>query len=291
MNTWEDFKRIASQRIITLANDVLADFSGNKRIFEQYDNPYDNPEFKNLAELEQEFRKLGKTDDSCASDHLRDFCIDFDYIPDRLYKLMQKLDWLDDETHAPKPYLSGFYSSSYHDFTNSPRTTKTTYFCTIDRYIQLLISNAELEYFYKDQQETVIEEKPRSVYDCHFSNGMQYVHPVDRGHYKGLTKDQYYAGFTERDQFLDDAIQRGTDLHLGCNLWRIYDDAVNSCGINNPINPYDWLFKHVTFNDKSIVISKPNDRILLLSGTKHIEFYDFIHGNGAYSERYGRPVN
>lgn len=304
MINYEESKRIASQRIMTLANDVLADFSGKKRIFEQYDNPYDNSEFKRLDELEKKFTSLNTTSNPGVIDSLRKFCIEFKYLPDRLYELMDKLGWLNVDTGAPMPHLNGFYSSSLEDYKHSPRTTKTIHFCNVHRYIELLIADADLAYFYNGGKTTEINQNDRdgivknsdspinrSIYDCCFSNGIEYICPADRGYYKGLSKEQYYAGFTKRDYQLDKAIQRGYDLRLSGNLWAIYDDAINTCKLDNPIDPYEWLFKHATINDKSMIISREQDRVLLLSKIKYIEYYDFIHGLGSYFERYGRPVN
>lgn len=304
MINYEEANRIASQRIITLANDVLADSKGNKRIFEQYDNPYNNPEFKLLDKLERKYIKSNKASDSGVIDSLREFCIEFEYIPDRLYNLMDKLGWLDFDTGAPMPYLNGFYSSSYQDYRHSKRATKTIHFCNVHRYIDLLFADSDLAYFYTDDETTETNQKDsdgvaknsdtpitKSIYGCCFSNGIEYVCPADRGYYKELTKDQYYAGFTKRDYLLDKAIQKGQTFSFSGNLWAIYDDAVNICKLDNPIDPYEWLFKYAAINDKSIVISRSNDRILLLSGAKHIAYYDFIHGSGSYFERYGRPVS
>lgn len=303
MINYEEANRIASQHIITLANDVLADSKGNKRIFEQYDNPYNNPEFKRLDKLERKYIKSNKASDSSVIDSLREFCIEFEYIPDRLYSLMDKLGWLDFDTGAPMPYLNGFYSSSYQDYRHSKRATKTIHFCNVHRYIELLITDADLAYFYNGGKTTEINQNDRdgiaknsdtpttrSIYDCCFSNGIEYTGRNNRGFYRGLSKEQYYTGFTKRDYQLDEAIQRGHNLRLSGNLWVIYDDAINTCKLDNPIDPYEWLFKYAAINDKSIVISRSNDRILLLSGAKHIAYYDFIHGLGSYFERYGRPV-
>jgi len=80
--------------------------------------------------------------------------------------------------------------------------------------------------------------KANGVYDCHFSNGIKYVAPCDRRFYRGLSKNEYYQGFTDRDKFLDAAIKRGYDLHLSGNLWHVYDDAVNNYSLT-PIDPYE----------------------------------------------------
>ncbi len=139
----------------------------------------------------------------------------------------------------------------------------------------------------KTQIQTPEQYTPCGLYTGQFSNGMDYLAPCDRGFYKA--KEEYCQGFTERDQLLDAAINRGYDLHLGGNLWHVYDDAVNNYSLT-PIDPYEWLFKHATLTNKSVIVSKVRDRILLLYGASHISYYDFIHGLGSYFDRYARPV-
>ncbi len=121
-------------------------------------------------------------------------------------------------------------------------------------------------------------------YDYSFSNGQKYISRNDR-----IFRPDYYNGFSERDKLLDDAIERGKDLHCTTDLWRIYDDAVMNYGLE-PINPYEWLFKHATLSDKSIIISIPHQRILLVRTWISTEYYDFIHGIGKHFNRYARPV-
>lgn len=129
----------------------------------------------------------------------------------------------------------------------------------------------------------------KSEYDCYFSNGIEYTARCDRGFFKGKPREEYYSGFTDRDYLLDAAINKGNDLRLGCNLWRIYDDAMSNYGLN-PIDPYEWLFKHATLSDTSIIISIPHKRILLLRSYIGAEYYDFIHGRGKAFARYSRPI-
>lgn len=129
----------------------------------------------------------------------------------------------------------------------------------------------------------------KSEYDCYFSNGIEYTARCDRGFFKGKPREEYYSGFTDRDYLLDAAINKGNDLRLGCNLWRIYDDAMSNYGLN-PIDPYNWLFEHAMMHDKTIVVSQPNDRFLALSGTAFMAYYDYIHGMGMYVERHLRPI-
>lgn len=111
------------------------------------------------------------------------------------------------------------------------------------------------------------------------------MHSAERDFYD---KD-YYSEFSERDRLLDDAITRGNELRCNTDLWRVYDDAVLNYGLD-PINPYEWLFKHATLSDKSIIISIPHRRILLLREYIGAEYYDFIHGRLKAFARYSRPI-
>lgn len=146
-----------------------------------------------------------------------------------------------------------------------------------------------------DNQTKLIHEEPItthqlpsskiSEYSYCFSNGKKYMYSGERDFYD---KD-YYNEFSERDRLLDDAITRGNDLRCNTDLWRVYDDAVLNYGLN-PINPYEWLFKHATLSDTSIIISIPHKRILLLRSYIGAEYYDFIHGRGKAFARYSRPI-
>ena len=129
-----------------------------------------------------------------------------------------------------------------------------------------------------------------SEHDYCFSNGIEYVPPIDRYNYRGLSREEYHKGFSERDKWLDDAINRGRDLHCDSDLWRVYDDAVLNYGLD-PIDPYEWLFNHATLSDKSIIISQPHKRILLVSTSVKAEYYVFIHGINKYWARYARAVD
>ncbi len=123
-----------------------------------------------------------------------------------------------------------------------------------------------------------------SEHDYCFSNGRQYRHPVDR-----FPRGEYDVNFSERDRLLDSAIQKGESMRRCTNLWHIYDDAVLNYELE-PINPYEWLFNHATLSEHSIIISKPTSRVLLVKTAIYGEYYDFIHGHGKQSLRYGRPV-
>lgn len=146
-----------------------------------------------------------------------------------------------------------------------------------------------------DNQAKFIHEEPITTHqlpksevsqsDYCFSNGKKYMCTGDRI----LCDKDYYNGFSERDKFLDDAITRGNDLHCNTDLWRVYDDAVLNYGLK-PIDPYEWLFKHATLNDKSIIISIPHKRILLIRAWISAEYYDFIHGRLKSFARYARPI-
>lgn len=129
-----------------------------------------------------------------------------------------------------------------------------------------------------------LPESQSREYDYQFSNGQKYIHPNDR-----LFRPKYYNGFSERDKLLDDAITRGSELQFNANLWRIYDDALLNYELE-PMNPYEWLFKHATLNKHSIILSIPHNRILLVRTAIGNEYYDFIHGSGAHFKRYSRPI-
>lgn len=146
----------------------------------------------------------------------------------------------------------------------------------------------ELNYDFEHEEPIIIHKLPssdKSEYDYCFSNGRQYRHQCDR---RSIV--DYYEGFSDRDKLLDDAITRGNDLHCDTNLWRIYDDAVLNYGLE-PINPYEWLFKHATLGDKSVIISDKSNRLLIVHFAVSIRYYDFIHGECKYFARYARPVD
>ena len=147
------------------------------------------------------------------------------------------------------------------------------------------MSNNQAKFIHEEPITThKLPSSKTSEYSYCFSNGEEYIHHVDR-----YFREQYYNGFSERDKFLDDAITRGNDLHCNTDLWRVYDDAVLNYGLK-PIDPYEWLFKHATLNDKSIIISIPHKRILLIRSWIGAEYYDFIHGILKSFARYARPV-
>lgn len=152
MNIAEQRHYKLAEKLLNLANDVLADSNGTQRIF-NYDNPYHNPEFKKITKLEKKFKKSGRLGTPDVSDYLREFCIPFEYIPDRLYTLMQWIGWLDNDTHAPVPHLKGFYTDIYHDYIHEERTTKIWHYCTVDQYIELLYIDSQLQGFYNKNKE------------------------------------------------------------------------------------------------------------------------------------------
>jgi len=152
MDIVEQYNNKLAQELLNLANDVIADSSGTARYF-NYENPYDNPKFKKLAKLEKKFRKSGRLGTPDVSGYLREFCIPFEYIPERLYLLMVWIGWLDDDTHVPRPHLKGFYTDTYHGLGGEERTTKIWHYCTVDQYIELLYIDSQLEGHYSKDKE------------------------------------------------------------------------------------------------------------------------------------------
>lgn len=138
---------------------------------------------------------------------------------------------------------------------------------------------------------TKVDKHNKSIFDCHFSNGMKYVIRRDRGGfcpYLGLSWDEYHKDFSERDKLLDDAIERGNELDTLCNLYQVYDMA-KSQG-RDPIEPHDWLFQYATIYPKDLVISLPQQRILLAGFDKLMTYYDSVYGFGAYFRKYARVL-
>ncbi len=80
---------------------------------------------------------------------LDEFCIPFEAINDNLYNLMLIIGWLDQATHQPIPYIEGFYSALVHE--SGERNNRINYYCTLDRYIELLFINMELASHYLDK--------------------------------------------------------------------------------------------------------------------------------------------
>ena len=151
MDTREQHNYKLAQELINLANDVIADLHGTERLF-IYHNPYDNPRFKKIAKLEKKFIKSGRIGTPDVSGYLREFCIPFEYIPDRLYDLMMCINWLDNYTYAPYPHLKGFYTDTYNDYRHDKRATKICHYCTLDKYIELLFIDAQLESHYSKNE-------------------------------------------------------------------------------------------------------------------------------------------
>ena len=139
-----------AQELINLANDVMAHFSGTTRLF-NYADPHHNPKFKEIKKLERKFKKRHKNNRVDVSEYLREFSIELVYIPERLHFLMRVMGWLDNDTYAPAPHLNGFYSDTYHDFMAKDLATKTWYFITVDRYIELLCIDCNLQNRYNQQ--------------------------------------------------------------------------------------------------------------------------------------------
>lgn len=75
-----------------------------------------------------------------VGEYLEKFSIELKYIPTHLHFLMRVIGWLDEDTYAPTKHLSGFCSTSYHDYS-------TKYLAT-----NLLFIDCELRERYKPQE-------------------------------------------------------------------------------------------------------------------------------------------
>lgn len=146
--TREQYHQKQAQKLIDLANDVLAESNGTPRLFD-YSDPYFNPMFKRIKKLERKFRKRHKDGINIdVGEKLENFSIELQYIPERLHYLMALIGWINTDTYAPNKHQKGFYSNSYHDSTAKDASTKIWYYITVDRYIDLLFIDSELQYRY-----------------------------------------------------------------------------------------------------------------------------------------------
>ncbi len=151
MDIREQRRHDQAQKLINLADDVLTDWCGLPRLF-NYDNPYDNPKFKKIAKFERKFNKQHKGNLVDVGEYLEKFSIELKYIPTHLHFLMRVIGWLDEDTYAPAKHLSGFYSTSYHDYSTKDLATKIWYYITVEQYINLLFIDCELRERYKPQE-------------------------------------------------------------------------------------------------------------------------------------------
>lgn len=135
-------------KLIALANDAVADFYGTKRYF-NYADPYTNPEFAKIYQLQQSYEELTHQEQQDKQYMLDEFSIPFEAISDNLYNLMLIIGWLDSAIYEPMPYLEGFYSALVHE--SGERNNRVNYYCTVDRYIELLFVNLELSSHYLDK--------------------------------------------------------------------------------------------------------------------------------------------
>ena len=136
-----------AQNLISLANDVIADFNGAPRLF-IYADPYYNPKFKEIEKLERKFKKRHKNNSVDVGDYLEEFSIELVRIPEHLHFLMRVIGWMDEDTYAPAKHLDGFYSTTYHDFMAKDLATKTWHYITVKRYISLLFIHNQLQGIY-----------------------------------------------------------------------------------------------------------------------------------------------
>lgn len=129
-----------TDKLLALANDAIADFYGTERYF-NYIDPYANPDFAKAYQLQQSYEELDQRGRQDKQYLLDEFCIPFEAINDNLYNLMLIIGWLDHATHQPISYIEGFYSALVHKL--GERNNWVNYYCTLDRYIELLFINLE----------------------------------------------------------------------------------------------------------------------------------------------------
>ncbi|HLX53344.1 MAG TPA: hypothetical protein VKR58_05360, partial [Aquella sp.] len=113
----------STKQKIAIAINVIKHSYGNNSTLD-----YNGPILTQLHKLEKKYRKT-KSYDLC------DFTICLSELPERHFKLMLAISWLNGETEEPRKYLDGFYSEAY---SNTPGITQIKHYITIDAYIDLL---------------------------------------------------------------------------------------------------------------------------------------------------------
>lgn len=120
---------------IELANSVIAELCGEQTLL-----GYQHPIFIKIRKMEEKY---------IASDgrycDLSDFSISLSELPQKHFRLMLVIGWLDHEEEQPKPYIAGFYKSKYP---GRRGFTKIEHFMTIDAYIRLLLIEMEIDEMY-----------------------------------------------------------------------------------------------------------------------------------------------
>jgi hypothetical protein len=113
----------SAQQKIAIAHSVIEHACGNKTSL-----GYNDPIFANLHKIEKKYRKAKSYD-------LSDFAICLSELPEKHFKLMLGIGWLDIETEEPKQYLNGFYSEAY---CGNRGITQIKHYITVNAYIDLL---------------------------------------------------------------------------------------------------------------------------------------------------------
>jgi len=113
----------STKQKISIANSVIDHACGNKTAL-----GYNDPIFTKLHKIEKKYLKAKSYD-------LSDFAICLSELPEKHFKLMLAIGWLNGETEEPPKYLDGFYSEAYG---SNRGITQIKHYITIDAYIDLL---------------------------------------------------------------------------------------------------------------------------------------------------------
>ena len=121
---------------IDLANGVIAEYCGDEK------SPgWNAPMFKHLRKMERKYNKNpGRYD-------LSDFCLKLSELPEKHFRLMRAINWLDDFTDAPLPHLKGFYKEKYSKLQG---ITEIEHYITVSQYVYLLFVELSVINLYED---------------------------------------------------------------------------------------------------------------------------------------------
>jgi calcineurin-like phosphoesterase family protein len=125
----------STKKKIALAHEVIENFNGNKKI------TISNHEamFAKLHKIEKKYQKFRSYD-------LSDFAISLSELPEKHFRLMRSIGWLNHETEAPQKYIDGLYSDS---FCSKCGFTQIQHYITVDAYVNLLLIELEMISLYR----------------------------------------------------------------------------------------------------------------------------------------------
>lgn len=118
----------STKQKIAIANSVIEHACGNKTT-----PGYDDPIFPKLHKIEKKYLKTKSYD-------LSDFAICLSELPEKHFKLMLAIGWLNGETEEPQ-YIHGFYSEAYG---SNPGITQIKHYITVNAYIDLLFIELQM---------------------------------------------------------------------------------------------------------------------------------------------------